>query len=191
MNKHNKTFAEHPDFEELLQAVSTGDLTYGAHLKECEQCRFFYELAEVSKTTRSIFEAGKRSQTPRQASMLPLLVGNWTPRTTELGKIEYDSWRIDHAIALRDAAKGAERRLCLSSGKISLELVVERRPEGFSFAARCYKDGLPSDEFVLNIGRKKLLPDMYDCFFWNSGSLPKKLQLWSPTKLIDFTQVLW
>jgi hypothetical protein len=191
MNRQNKTLTEHPDFDQILEAVRTEQPALEAHMRECEQCRFFYELAIVSKTNRTIAEAGRSSQVPRQTAMLPLLVGNWTPRKIELGSVDYDSWRNDQAAAVRDAAKGAERRLCLSSGKISLELVVEQRPEGFSFTARCYRDDRPSNEFILKIGRIKLLPDMYECYFWNSGKLPKKLQLWSSSTLIDFTQVLW
>jgi hypothetical protein len=103
----------------------------------------------------------------------------------------YDSWRSSPATVLRDAARGMERRLRFIAGKISLELVVERRPEGYSFVARCYRGGRPSTEYILKVGRERLQPEYRSCYFWTSRKPPRNMQLLSPFLKVDLDRVQW
>jgi hypothetical protein len=86
---------------------------------------------------------------------------------------------------------GFERNLHFASGAIRLELVADRTPEGWRFAARCYKSEIPSGEFILKIGTKRILPGLHDCYSWFSPKPPRTIQLLSPSLRLVFETGKW
>ncbi len=190
MMKQSRAITEHPERGEMLRAVRTGEVPFQTHLDECEQCRTMFELMAVSQTVGDISRTRVSSDSASSSAILPLLIGNWMPRDLVRGTSVLDTWQSNPA-ALRDSACGMERRLRFAAGDISLELVVERRPEGYRFVARCYKGGRASSEFVLKIGKERLSPEFRGCYFWTSNRPPRKLQLLSPSTNIECDSILW
>jgi hypothetical protein len=189
-HKHANTTG-HPDRDDLLRAVRTGEVSFRQHLAECESCRNVYGLLLLDEHLGLL---NVSTPFPRELSKhanLPLLKSDWIPRRTDIGKSVHDSWTGLPVTVTRDSAMGLERSLRFSSGPISLELVADRTPEGWRFAARCYRSGVPSGEFVLKIGRQRIAPGLHDCYSWTALQPPKKIQLLSPSLRLVLDTGTW
>ena len=177
--------------DEMMKAIETGKVPFGAHLEECRDCREMFEfLASVDISNRSQLDTPSEELISR-LSLIPLLSGTHKPAQTVSGRVGFDSWSQLPALAARDGAKGMERRMRLKAGRITLELVAEHRPEGWEFTARVYDGRQVTSDYVLKVGRKRIPAGLQSCFFWSSERPPKRIQLLSPKVLIDFGQLNW
>ena len=191
MKTRTRQFADHPDRDEMLQALRKGEVPFQQHLTVCSSCRLVYDLLLINRYSETLdFEAPPPEAYYRH-STLPLTASNWVPRRTDIGESIYDSWTGLPATVTRDSAMGLERSLRFASGSISLELVADRTPEGWSFAARCYRGSAPSGEFILKIGGKRISPGLHYCYAWTSLQPPRKILLLSPSLRLVFDTSLW
>jgi len=189
MTRKRKT--RHPERDQIVQAVRSGVVPFRDHLEECESCRSVYEfLLLCHRVECTDFEEAHPAAVNRHAA-LPLVIGDWTPRNSQIGRTVRDSWINLPATVTRDAAMGLERSLRLSAGPIALELVGDRSPEGWRFVARCYRRGAATGEFVLKVGRERLQPGLHECYSWTSRKPPRRIQLLSPALLLTFDTGKW
>jgi hypothetical protein len=121
---------------------------------------------------------------------IPLLFETGRARALP-GKIVYDSWAHGPAVALRDVTDGHVRRVVLRAGKVSLEIVAERRQRDWQFVARVYSGGQVRHGFVLKVGARKLLPGSGGFYQWTSRAVPHSLSLFSYRKNLVFERVSW
>ena len=184
-------FADHPDRDEMLSAIRTGELTFREHLANCSWCRDIYDFLLLGRRVETLESAAPAMDTFQRHCSLPLSASGWLPRRTVVGKAMHDSWAGLPATVTRDSAMGLERSLRFVSGAISLELVADRTPGGWRFAARCYRNEAPSAEFVLKIGRKRLSPGLHQCYSWTSLKAPRTIQLLSPSLKLVFDTGTW
>ena len=113
------------------------------------------------------------------------------PRKATTGRSTHDSWSGLPATVTRDSALGFERSLRFESGPVVLELVADRTPDGWRFAARVYRDQKPSGEFILKVGRNRLQPGLHHCFAWSSARPPHSIELLSPSLKLEFDTGIW
>jgi hypothetical protein len=175
----------------MIEALRSGDVPFHRHLEKCEVCRRDLEFLRLSNHLEALDLVAPSPRAYHRHGALPLSVSNWLPRRTETGKLARDSWTGLPATVTRDSAMGLERSLRFTSGPISLELVADRTPEGWRFAARCYRGSAPSGEFILKIGGKRIPPGLYDCYAWTSLQPPRKIQLLSPSLRLVFETGSW
>jgi hypothetical protein len=83
------------------------------------------------------------------------------------------------------------RRLCLKAGKLSLEIVAERRQDCWEFVGRVYDSKKVSSEYVLRVGAKKLLPRSQGFYHWSSKGTPRTLRLLSQDLQVEFERLSW
>ncbi|MBN1211714.1 MAG: hypothetical protein JXA92_03980 [candidate division Zixibacteria bacterium] len=107
------------------------------------------------------------------------------------GKVAYDSWAHGSPVALRDTTDGFIRRLQLKAKKISLEIVAERRQNSWQFVARVYSGEKVLHDFVLKVGREKLLPFSGGFYQWSSPKVPATVKLLSYERKIVFDRISW
>lgn len=107
------------------------------------------------------------------------------------GNVTEDSWRGRAPIDIRDVTFGHVRRVKLKAGKISLEFVAERRETDWTFVARVYEGGKVSSDYVLSVGRRKLLSKSQGFYFWDSKRPPGKISLLGDKSIIEFERLRW
>ena len=191
MNSKPVEFDHHPDRDEMLAAIRTGELPFREHLANCSWCRGIYDFLSLGRCVERLESTAASSDAIHRHCSLPLSTSGWLPRRTEVGRPLYDSWTNLPVTITRDSAMGLERNLRFVSGAITLELVADHTPGGWHFAARCYRDGAPSAEFVLKIGRKRLSPGLHRCYSWTSLKAPRTIQLLSPSVRLVFDTGTW
>jgi hypothetical protein len=191
MKTRTRQLNDHPDRDELLQALRTGEIPFQQHLGVCDSCRSIFDFLLINRRLETPDLVTPSPSAYHRHSTLPLVASNWVPRQTDFGKSMYDSWTGLPATVTRNSAMGLERSLRFVSGAISLELVADRTPESWRFAARCYRDQIPSGEFILKIGRRRLSPGLHDCYSWTSPKPPHTIQLLSPSVRLVFDTGLW
>ena len=126
----------------------------------------------------------------RRLSALPLLFEESVSKTPKSGRVQFDSW-AGGGVALRDATAGHIRRVRLAAGRVGLDLVAERHPDGWQFTARAYHDGEVSHDYILKVGGTKVAPRSGGFFQWSTKSVPRRLELDSETNRIVFEQIAW
>jgi hypothetical protein len=94
-------------------------------------------------------------------------------------------------VELREATVGLTRRVCLEAGEVSLEIVAERRREGWDFVARIYKLQEVTSEFALRVGSRRVLPRSQGFFHWSSKRTPGSLELVSSSLHVSFEGLSW
>jgi len=191
MKTRTRQFSDHPDRDEMLRALRTGEVTFRQHLAACGSCRSIYDFLLLQRHIEPPSSTAPSPDALCRHSRLPLISSNWVPRRTVMGKSVRDSWTGLPATVTRDSAMGLERSLSFSSAGISLDLVADRTPDGWRFAARCCRDQVPSAEFVLKIGRKRLSPGLHKCYSWTSLKAPRTIELLSPSTRLVFETGLW
>jgi hypothetical protein len=183
---------KHPDRNDMLRAIVTGSVPFAAHLTHCETCRTLFGLLSVHHT-----EAPDSHISPPSVSALyrqmaiSRLAESRNPEHSVPGAIIFDSWQHLPASQTRDAAPGLERRMRLEYGQYLLELVGDRQLREWDFVARVYDRARATRQFILQIGRRKLYPEVQDCFYWSSARPPRRIQLLSPSLRIDFGNIKW
>ena len=106
------------------------------------------------------------------------------------GRIGLDSWE-GAGIGLRDISDGHVRRLKFEAGPITVELVAERRNDGWEYVARIYKKNDVAHEFVLEAGRRRILPHSDGFYLWTSNNLLRGIRLIALDRQIDFGGIQW
>jgi len=107
------------------------------------------------------------------------------------GKVVFDSWAGTVSQALRDNVDGHIRRLKLRAGRLTLEIVAERRDNRWEFVARASLGRKVSHRFVLQVGRRRLLPQTGGFYIWDSRSVPHLLRLESFDNRFVFEKLSW
>lgn len=92
---------------------------------------------------------------------------------------------------VRDVTFGHVRRVRLEAGKIALEFIAERRENDWNFVARVYKGGRVSSDYILSVGRRKLLPKSQGFYFWDAKRPPVKISLHGGKSVIEFDRLQW
>lgn len=121
---------------------------------------------------------------------IPLLFEDSGSSRQMSGHIGFDSW-AGTAVGLRDIDDGHVRHLQFEAGTIKVELVAERKTIGWEFVARIYARGAVAHEFVIEAGRKRILPQADGFYVWNSKALLRKLRLLSVDRQIVFGGISW
>jgi len=177
----------HPSRQQMIMAAKTDTVPFAAHLNRCRVCHELFEYLSLANDPGDLVDWEAAEELIDKCARIPLLVESRTSARHFAGSVDYDSWSQLPAAQLRDAAQGLERRLSMSAAGVTLEVVAERRPRGWDFVARAYRQGnVVSSEFVLHVGREELLSGSVGCFTWSSLRPPMKLQLCSPDERIEF-----
>lgn len=124
-------------------------------------------------------------------SVIPLLFEELKGYSRVTGSLAYDSWAEGPTVALRDIPDGYVRRLRLRAGKVSLEIVAERGAGRWDFVARVFKAKAVVHDYVLQVGRKKLLSESGGFFRWTSKAVPHRIGLASLRQTYTFERVPW
>ena len=191
MKAKTRQFADHPDRDEILRAVGTGEVPFRQHLAGCGLCRDVHDFLFLSRYLKPLDVSAPSPDSCHRHSALPLVVSNWLPYRTKIGKATQDSWTGLPMTVTRDSAMGLERSLRFESGAISLELVADRTPDGWRFAARCYRGSVAAGEFILKVGKRRLSPGLHNCYSWFSQKPPRTVQLLSPSMRLVFEVGVW
>jgi len=158
-------------------------------IERLEKRMDFPEEQNEKSAVRSI-EAPSEKALKRYA-LIPLCHRLTGGGETLYGKVAYDSWAHGAPVALRDTTDGFIRRLQLKAGKISLEIVAERRHNSWEFVARVYTGEKVLHDFVLKVGRDKLLPSSGGFYQWSSSKVPATVKLLSYEQDIVFDKLSW
>jgi hypothetical protein len=124
-------------------------------------------------------------------ALIPLCHKTTSGMVTLHGRVAYDSWAHGEPVALRDTTDGYIRRLRLKAKKIILEIVAERRRNSWEFVARVYAGEKVMHDFVLKVGRDKLLPSSGGFYQWSSVKVPASVKLISYEQNIVFDRISW
>jgi hypothetical protein len=161
-----------------------------SHIKNCHECRTLVEILRWS-----LDESGGPFEPPtellRRQKAIPQLIASRHPAESLPARLVSDSWGDHPAVAVREAPFGVERRLRFRAVSYVVELVADRRLEGWDFVARVYDGEILTRQFILKVGRRKLVPGRGDCYFWSSKRPPQRLQLLSGELRIDLEKVKW
>ena len=126
----------------------------------------------------------------RRLTALPLLFDQGSQKSTKSGRVLFDSW-ADGGVALRDTTAGHVRRLRIGAGKLGLDLVAERQADGWQFTARALSGKKVAHDYVLKVGKKRLLPQSGGYYEWRARSVPRTLEMISETDHILCEQIVW
>ena len=147
------------------------------------------ELLDGLGPTQTVFEPPAESLA--RLGAIPLLFDEPLNVATGFGTIVYDSWAEGPAVALRAIKDGHTRRIKLKSGKVSCEIVAERSKGQWEFVARVYRGKSVAHNFVITVGKKKLLSETGGYFRWSSKRVPRKLELTSNEERFKFEEISW
>ncbi len=139
--------------------------------------------------TQAVFEPSKEAIARLQ--VIPLLFDEPHHPAPRTGTVIYDSWSHGPTVGLRDVTDGHIRRLKLRAGKVSVEIVAEMSKGKWEFVARVYRSRTVLHDFVLKIGRKKLLPESGGFFRWSSKTVPHSIGLTSLGESLTFNKLSW
>jgi len=147
------------------------------------------EKMAYRKTARPL--EAPSSEALQRYALIPLYFHKEKEVTVIKGKIAYDSWAQSTPVALRDTTDGYLRRLHLKARNLSLEIVAERRQNQWEFVARLYSGDKVIQDFVLQIGRLKILPLSGGFYQWTTRKVPATVKLLSYDKNIVFDRLSW
>ena len=181
----------HPDRASLLRAIETGDIPFAAHLERCTECRELFDLFVQYAPDERLKEMAPSPQSVARARAVPKLVESRRPSRTITGRLTFDSWADVPAVQLRSTVGVLERRIRLEAGTYTLELVADRTQKEWEFVARIYEKQKVTSEFILQVGRRKLVPQSQRCYYWSAKNPPRTLQLLSSDLKIDFGKLTW
>ena len=183
--------SSHPDRSAMLKVIEKGKGHLLPHLKHCKECRELYELLSAFHVVRSVDPVLPSDEAMVKQEGIALIAASRAPSRTVRGQVVFDSWHDLPAMAVRDAAIGIERRLRFQAGRIVLEFVAERQPEGWEFTAKVYEHGRAVSDYVLKVGGRKLLPSVRHCYNWLAPHPPREIQLLSPSLRVALGKLGW
>ena len=187
MNKQDR----HPGRDRMMKAIKTGHISFQAHMDVCPTCREQFDMlsrfpvSDRPPTSRPSTEAIERY------TAIPLLYHETGTVRQMRGRLIFDSWAERPLAQLRDAGPGLTRRICLEANGIRLEVVAERGRDRWEFVARVYDKNQVSSEYVLRVGRQRMLPKSLGFFHWSSKRAPAVVHLFSRTADIEFKGLSW
>lgn len=161
------------------------------HVASCEECRT--ELA----LSRLMAHAGPNElempspEALERFAATALVHEPDRPQRSRVGSLTFDSWQERSVANVRDLPEGLVRRICLSAGAITLEIVAERQHGGWEFVGRVYDGQEARAGFMLKVGRKRLLPKAGGFYFWKSKSAPRTIALVSGDLNLEFDSPAW
>ena len=186
-----KKATNHPDRAALIKAAQTGEVPFASHLKVCADCQEMFELFVQYAPDDRLTDLAPSPQSVARAKAVPKLVASRKPSRGVTGRVTFDSWADVPAVQLRSTVGTLERRMRLEAGSYTVELVAEREQKEWEFVARIYRGARVTSEFILQVGRRKLVPQSQRCYFWSAKNPPKTLQLLSPELKIEFGKLIW
>ena len=139
--------------------------------------------------SRAVYEPSEDAMA--RLSVIPLLFDEPRNPTVNTGSLVYASWAQGPPVALRDVTDGFVRRIQLKAGKVSLEIVAEMSKGRWEFVARVYRGRSVVHDFVMNVGRKKILSESGGYYRWSSKTVPHKIGLTSIGKRLTFERLSW
>ena len=181
----------HPGREAMMKAIKTGKIPFQGHLEQCESCRREFELLSAYSVAGAKPVRKPDADAIERYSAIPLIYEDASARRVVAGSLTFDSWSQKPVAQLRDAGVGLTRRLCLEANGITLEVVAEREQDRWEFVARVYQKKAVSSEYVLRIGRLKLLPKSQGFYHWSSKRAPAKIGLLSQSIEVSFEGLSW
>ncbi len=181
----------HPDRAVLIEALETGEIPFRAHLVRCAECRELFDLLTQYGPDDRLKDLAPSPQSIARAQAVPKLVESRRPSRAITGRMTFDSWADVSAVQLRSTVGVLERRVRLEAGKYTLELVADRTLEEWEFVARIYNKEKVTSEFILQVGRRKLVPQSQRCYYWSAKNPPRTLRLLSSDLKIDFGKLTW
>lgn len=176
--------------QQMIKAIKSGDKDFRRKLSESSGDRTLFDLMERLGTGGSRLEQPDKSAIARH-STVPLASAATPRKATLRGRVSFDSWANHPAPALRDATAGHTRRFRLAAGKVALEVVAERLQDRWEFVARVYKDEEVSSEYVLNVNKRRYLPEGQGFYHWSSQTVPKRFAIMSTDTTITFEDITW
>lgn len=186
-----KSTGRHPSRSAMLEAAATGTVTFKAHLERCEDCRILLQLLSSHQVAGKPQLARTPMRALRQQAAIARLQQSRSPARTATGLIKFDSWRRIASTQLRDEMVGLERRLDLHAKGVTLKLVAERQSDGWDFVARVYRGNKVTTDFIVQVGRRKLVPLSRGFYNWSSTRPPSIIRLLSPSLRVDFGRLSW
>jgi len=181
----------HPDRVTMLKALRDKTVPFAAHLDRCASCRETFALLK-----QAVVPGASSLEQPSQAALdrfavVPLAFESTRPLSHRSGQVVFDSWQEAGAAAIRDAGIGAVRRLVLQAGAIRLEVVADRRADGWEFVARIYRRETATAAYVLRAGRRRVLPEAQGFYRWQSRRGPRRVTLVESEREIVFEGLSW
>jgi hypothetical protein len=174
----------------MLKAIVTGRVPFRRHLEECAECRWLFEALSDLRIVEACRERGLADDLAARLGAIPLLTASSRRTRVVSGRTVYDSWTRLQPAQLRDVARGFERSLRLKASDVTLELAAERLPRAWEFTARAYRRGaVVSEDFVLKVGRRRLISNPQRCYQWSSQRPIRSLELQSPRLRLVFKDV--
>jgi len=186
-----RTDNKHPGREEMVQAIRSGTVPFRSHLKQCQACTQVFELLSKTVTKSAAEPANPSMQSIYRHMAVPRMIESRHPARSMDGAIVFDSWSQLPVVQTRDSGYGVERRLRFKADRFTLEFVAEHQQGRWQFVARVYDGDTVTPDFILQAGRRKLVPEGHRCFFWSSTRPPKKIQLLSPSLKIVLDGLSW
>jgi len=150
----------------MFKAIQTGQMPFADHLDQCEPCRQLFELLKLVEKAGDLTGPSPAPSNLYRARAIALQASSRRPSRTLTGELAHDSWAGLPAQQVRDAAYSGERQLRFRAGEFMLELVIEKTAEKYEVVGRVYEQGVPSTRFLLQIGRRKLIPGNHKCYYW-------------------------
>ncbi|MGD8604959.1 MAG: hypothetical protein PVH24_00710 [Candidatus Zixiibacteriota bacterium] len=175
----------------MKKAIKTGIVPFEAHLEECPACRKEFDILREFPISGQTPLRKPSAQAVDRFAAIPLLYKNTGNARHIAGAVTFDSWSQQPLAQLRDAGIGLTRRICLEAGNTRLEIMAEQKRDGWEFVARVYQAEKVSSEYILRVGRQKLLPRSQGFFHWSSKRAPRILRLASDGVEIDFEGLKW
>lgn len=186
-----KPTGTHPERKAMIKAIKEGRVPFKAHLKQCSPCREMFEaLEQFPLASREPLVQPSPDALDRY-SAIPLVDRRPVAARRIEGRVSFDSWADCPAAQLRDMTVGMIRRICLKAGKLSLEIVAERRQDCWEFVGRVYDRKNVSSEYVLRVGARKLLPRSQGFYHWSSKGTPRTFKLLSQDLQVEFERLSW
>lgn len=183
---------KHPSREDLIRILKNGRNRFAAHLRECADCREMFEMLKATQAYREQVTETVSPDLVERCAAIPLVGQSARPRRMQPGRVQFDSWSTLPALALRSIDLGGERRLRLSAGAYTLELVAQRQPDHWEFWARVLRKGTePIPLFVIQAGRRKIVAGAHSVFAWSDHHPPRKISLVSADLRIEFQPINW
>ncbi len=186
-----KLSSKHPDLNDMIEALRTGDRRFARHLAECERCRSVWHLLDWSGAGAGRLEYETPDELIGDLQTIPRILRSRSPRKNMSGRMVLDSWRDRPAPAVREAPSGVERRVRFAASHFIVELVAKCLSSNWEFVARVYDGDSTTGEFILKVGHHELPAGRGDCYYWTSARPPRRISLSSPDLRIDLEGLKW
>jgi hypothetical protein len=168
-----------------------GDVRIRRHLVSCGECRTAVRLLRSIESVNLVeSEYGQAEAMVQRLTSVPALATGPTRRPVTATFVS-DSWQTPMAASVRGAGRGVERRLRYRVKDILIDLVVDRLGGKSECFLRVSRRGRPLPQFVLSLGKNKILPSDVGFFAWTGVRPPRELLVWSPEISVRLGSIQW